>query len=515
MKKVTLTIEGMHCAACELRVENALLALNGIKSAKASFSKASVKAEYDETLTDTGQMEQAIAEAGYSVSGETAQPKQNGGTLRLIGILVILFGVYMLISNTIGFNFIPEVQPGAGLGVIFVIGLLTSLHCLAMCGGINLSQNVTVGQSGVRSRLMPGLKYNAGRVLAYTVVGGIVGAIGSVISFSPTVKGIVVLVAGVLMVLMGLNMLGLPWLKRINLHMPKFLIRKAGAAQSSKKPFVVGLLNGLMPCGPLQAMQIYALGTGSALMGALSMMVFALGTVPLMFAFGALSALLNSRFTRVMGKVSAALVILIGFTMLGRGFGLSGVAFPSASAGSGIESVAVVESVDDGDVQRITSEFSSGQYAPITVKQGVPVVWTISVTEKDLNGCNNPMIIPAYGIEKKLVPGDNTIEFTPDESGVIAYSCWMGMIRSTITVVGADGETAPAQIDGVEQTSQSALPGGTSSGGCCGAGQTVPADTDTLPSCCDSSYSETLEDTGTVEEPVYDPELDLGAGCCG
>ena len=515
MKKITLSIQGMHCAACELRVENSLLALKGVKSAKASYAKASLNAEYDETLTDVAQMERAIAEAGYTVSAAAAQSKPNGGTLRLIGILVLLFGVYMLISHTIGFNFIPEVQPGAGLGVIFVIGLLTSLHCLAMCGGINLSQNVTVGQTGIRSRLMPGLKYNAGRVLAYTVVGGIVGAIGSMISFSGTVKGIVVLVAGVLMVLMGLNMMGLPWLRRISLHMPKFLVRKAGAAKSSKKPFVVGLLNGLMPCGPLQAMQIYALGTGSALMGALSMLVFALGTVPLMFAFGALSALLNSRFARVMGKVSAVLVILIGFTMLGRGFGLSGVALPSVPAEGGTRSAAVVESIEDGGVQRITSEFSSGRYVPITVKQGIPVVWTISVTEKDLNGCNNPIIIPTYGIEKKLVPGDNTIEFIPDKSGVIAYSCWMGMIRSTITVVGSDGDAAVQSAAG-QPTPLPTLPGGVSSGGCCSTVPPVPAETPapTVKPIATPKPTATPEPTETPEE-VYVPELNYGAGCCG
>ena len=85
------------------------------------------------------------------------------------------------------------------------------------------------------------------------------------------------------------------------------------------------------------------------------MLVFALGTVPLMFAFGALSALLNSRFARVMGKVSAVLVILIGFTMLGRSFGLSGVALPSAAADGGLTGIVVVDSLDDGNVQRITS----------------------------------------------------------------------------------------------------------------------------------------------------------------
>ncbi len=511
MKKVTLSIDGMHCGACELRVENALLAVAGVKSAKASAAKARVTVEYDEAQTEAELLERAITQAGYAMRTQAETPnKSGGGTLRIIGILVLLFGVYMLISHTIGFNFIPDVQPGAGLGVIFVIGLLTSLHCLAMCGGINLSQNVAVGQEGVRSRLKPGLLYNAGRVLAYTAVGGVVGAIGSVISFSGTVRGIVVLAAGVVMVVMGLNMLGLPWFKRLSLRMPKLLMRKARAGKSSKKPFVVGLLNGLMPCGPLQAMQIYALGTGSALMGALSMLVFSLGTVPLMFAFGALSALLNSKFTRVMGRVSAMLVILIGFTMLGRGFGLSGVALPLTPPGSGTQNVAAVESTDGEDVQRITSEFASGQYVPITVKQGIPVVWTIRVTEKDLNGCNNPLIIPAYDIEKKLVPGDNTIEFTPKESGVIAYSCWMGMIRSTITVVAADSE--PGAAASAEPAAALTLPP-VPPGGCCGTAGSTQAQQ--LPNCCAPEASQTPEPTEEPKETEYDPALDGGFGCCG
>lgn len=435
MEKLTLHISGMHCAACELRLEEASLLLGGVKSAKASLANASLTVTYDASQTSRKDIERAAMDAGYTV----AEPKPDkNGTLRLIGILIVLLGIYMLISHTIGFNFIPEIEPGAGLGVVFVIGVLTSLHCLAMCGGINLSQNVKAQTGSVHKKLMPGLKYNLGRVLSYTLVGGLAGALGSVISFSGTAKGVVVFVAGLLMVLMGLNLLGLRWLSRLKLHMPKALVRKAGALSAGGRPFVVGLLNGLMPCGPLQAMQLYALGTGSFVLGALSMLVFALGTVPLMFLFSAISALLNSRFTRIMGKVSALLIIMIGFAMLGRGFGLSGVALTPSPADTDTQNTASIS----GDVQEVNSTFSSGSYAPITVTQGVPVIWTINISEQDINGCNNPLIIPAYGIEKKLVSGDNVIEFFPSESGTVGYSCWMGMIRSSITVLGADGESA-------------------------------------------------------------------------
>ena len=82
-----------------------------------------------------------------------------------------------------------------GYGLLFAVGLLTSLHCIAMCGGINLSQCVTYkfneNETNKITKLKPSLMYNAGRVASYTLIGGIVGALGSVITFSGTAKGIV------------------------------------------------------------------------------------------------------------------------------------------------------------------------------------------------------------------------------------------------------------------------------------------------------------------------------------
>ena len=72
---------------------------------------------------------------------------------------------------------------------------------------------------------------------------------------------------------------------------------------------------------------------------------------------------------------------------------------------------------------------------PSPFMRGVPVKWIIQADESDINGCNNQMLIPKYNIEKKLVAGDNIIEFTPTETGTVPYSCWMGMIKSSITVV--------------------------------------------------------------------------------
>ena len=111
--------------------------------------------------------------------------------------------------------------------------------------------------------------YNLGRVISYTIIGGIVGGIGSIFSFNDTVKGIIILIASIIMLLMALNMLGL-----IDFRLP--YINRLKIKNKSHNALIIGLLNGLMPCGPLQAMQMYALSTGSIIKGALSMFLFSL-----------------------------------------------------------------------------------------------------------------------------------------------------------------------------------------------------------------------------------------------
>jgi hypothetical protein len=89
----------------------------------------------------------------------------------------------------------------------------------------------------------------------------------------------------------------------------------------------------------------------------------------------------------------------------------------------------------ENGVQIVNSTLSPGRYPPITVRRGIPVRWTINAPQGSVNGCNNRMIIREYRIEHRFTPGENVIEFTPSRTGKFSYSCWMGMIRSSITVV--------------------------------------------------------------------------------
>ncbi|HAN10690.1 MAG TPA: heavy metal transporter [Clostridiales bacterium] len=457
-----LKIEGMTCVSCERKIEKELQKLDGIIEVKASYENSSVITKFDSNVINLHKITDTIEKAGYKLkAGEQKMSME-----QLLGIGIIIFAIYMIINSTIGFNFIPEVSQNMSYGILFVVGLLTSLHCIAMCGGINLSQCVSykvTEEKSKFSKLKPSFLYNVGRVMSYTIIGGIVGMLGGIISFSGSAKGLVAIMAGVFMVVMGLNMLNIfPWFRKINIRMPKIFANKIHSSKGHG-PFYVGLLNGLMPCGPLQTMQLYALGTGSFIAGATSMFVFSLGTVPLMFGFGAISSILSKRFTQNMLKVSAVLVMILGIIMVDRGLNLSGLDLAIAApqeVSSRSDNIAKVEE----NVQYVSTTMDGGDYTHIVVQKGIPVKWTITATSDDLNGCNNPMTIPKYNIVKKLVPGENIIEFTPEEEGNIVYTCWMGMVRSTIKVVGDVNK-----VD-IWETEQEVDEYGTGAGlgGCCG-----------------------------------------------
>jgi uncharacterized protein len=472
-----LQIDGMTCTSCEMRIENKIKKMEGILKVKAIYSSSNVYVTYDANVLRLNTIIETIEKLDYKVKskpgGQTAtiredKKKDSSDKMpinQLLAIGIILLAIYMIIKNTIGFNFIPQVNQNMGYGILFVIGLITSLHCIAMCGGINLSQCVSYkheeGDTSKISKLKPSLMYNAGRVISYTIVGGIVGALGSVVSFSGTAKGTVAILSGIFMVIMGLNMLNIfPWLRKLNPRMPKLFGSKVHNNNGKHGPFYVGLLNGLMPCGPLQAMQIYALGTGSFYAGALSMFLFSLGTVPLMFSFGAISSFLSGKFTHKMMKVSAMLVMVLGIIMVNRGLSLSGISVAYASPG-GAGNVAKIE----GNVQTVTTKLESGRYIPFIVQKGIPVKWTIKATASDINGCNETVTIPKYGISQKLVPGDNLIKFTPEAEGSITYTCWMGMISSNIKVVS---DITKVSSGDVAQSNNSSSSGLSSGGGCCG-----------------------------------------------
>ena len=417
--KTRIFIGGMTCVNCQNKIETALLHTAGIETARVSYQNGTADLVYDPDWITLEEIQQVIRDAGYEVLSEKARNKQKPG--RAAHILIVIAVLYALLENSGILNRLVPSQLAdtrMGYGMLFVIGLLTSVHCIAMCGGINVASAGNARRSAIL--------YNLGRVVSYTLVGAIVGALGSAFSLSTAVQAGIQLFAAAFMLAMALNLLGcfrfLP-----SLRLPG---RLSGLFRS-RSSFVIGLANGLMPCGPLQAMQLFALSTGSWYMGALSMFCFSLGTVPLMLGVGLISGTLNRRFAGPMRIACAALVAVMGMSMLQNALSLAGFAAPAAVQPESTEDG--VAYFSDG-VQLVHTTLDYRSYAPITVKAGIPVRWTITADSRVLNGCNEALVIPEYSIQKGLAPGDNIIEFTPAEIGTFPYSCWMGMIRSSITV---------------------------------------------------------------------------------
>jgi hypothetical protein len=265
-------------------------------------------------------------------------------------------------------------------------------------------------------------------------------------------KAVLMGAAGLFMIGMGLSLAG--WIRLPRLNWPAYdrFRSLVGIRAARLGPYAVGLANGFMPCGPLQAMQVYALGSGSARAGALAMFAFSSGTAPLLFAFGAGGALVPIRYRAMAIKAGAVLVAFLGITTLGRAWALSGMLAPwdglqvryaTSSTGpqqprtqqAGLTSGKLAVLVDG--VQVVEVDVGSRTYGEIVVQAGIPVRFNLKVAPGMLNGCNNAIVIPALGIQKPLAVGDNIIEFVPASAGNIPYSCWMGMIRSRIIVVEA------------------------------------------------------------------------------
>ena len=454
-ERVQLRIEGMLCENCPKRIEKCLRRHKGVLLAEVHDETNTAEAEIDADQTSAEELAAVIEELGYTVSsGEVPEAARGKRAALLLGLAAV---GYVLLQYTGLLNLLVPGQladNSMGYGLLFVTGLMTSVHCIAMCGGIGLMQSLP-GQRkndpfGRRkgSAIYPSAAYNLGRVCSYTGIGVILGSIGALIGrldgAVPTgvpvsVQGILKILAGTVMVLMGINMLGLfPVLRKVRIPLPYFPMKLTAAGKNTaRRPFLIGLLNGFMPCGPLQMMWVIALASASPLRGGLSMLVFSLGTVPLMLGLGSAVSALGKRFSRQVRTAGSVLVIALGLAMLTQGGVLGGWIAPLFPQTEFIRGEETETTEPQEPVQVIRSTLQTRRYPNITVKKGIPVKWIIDAPEESITSCNIRMQIPDYGISHSFSPGDNIIEFTPLEAGKVSYSCWMGMIYGTIEVTEA------------------------------------------------------------------------------
>jgi len=300
-----------------------------------------------------------------------------------------------------------------------MIGFMTSFHCVGMCGALVLSytiQDTALGRPSYRSHFWYGL----GKTLSYTVIGAAFATLGGIVAFTPWLRGVIAIAAGVFLILFGLNVLGLIRL-RLQLRTPAALMRFIGRQyKKHSHPFVIGLVNGLMiVCGPLQAMYILAAGTGDPLQGAALLFCFGIGTLPVMLGFGVFASTLAKSVGPKLVKFSSVVVMVMGAVMLNRGLALADTGY---------------------DLQTLTTrigEFRAGPKAPVTLRmrvgakdfepdhfvlqRGKPVRWEIEV--EDTAFCRSALEIPSFQVTIRLRPGIQAVEFAPPRQGLILWRC--------------------------------------------------------------------------------------------
>lgn len=316
-KTYTFHIHGMHCKACVFLTESELMDLPHVTSAKSSLDTHTVvltgnfdSQSEEEIATElTGLLEKH----GYTVSTEKKTKIIKWSDFKVAVPIALAFIVLFVVLQKIGIVNLIDASK-VTYGTAFVIGIIASLStCMAVVGGLLLSMSTTFAKEG--DKIKPQLLFHGGRIVSFFVLGGVIGAIGSAFTLNTSATFILGLVIGLVMLILGINLLDVfPWAKKLQPSMPKFISKRVHGATKlnhTLTPLIVGVVTFFLPCGFTQSMQIYTLSTGSFLKGGLTMLAFALGTLPVLalISFSSFSIHKSSK-AGIFFKTAGLIVIL-------------------------------------------------------------------------------------------------------------------------------------------------------------------------------------------------------------
>ena len=441
MKK-KYNIKGMHCKSCELLLEKNISQVAGVKKVDVSYKRGIAEVEFLGAQANDAAIGRVIQESGYSLGqgGKLPWFAGDGETwfdiMLGVAALMLLFIVGKLLGVFDGFGTAFGSAPT--YPIVFVIGLTAGIStCMAMVGGLVAGFSASYAETHQYAtrweRFKPNLFFNAGRLTSYAVLGGAIGALGSAVKLSTGFTGFLVAAAGMVMLYLGLKLTGIsPKLSNMSITLPK----KFGRVMGAENPFIGGALTFFLPCGFTQAMQIYAVTTGSFVSGATIMFLFALGTMPGLLGVGALTSFLKGTPARIFFRFVGLAVLMLGFFNIANGYNLSGItlSLPSVNLGGGAAVAAPLALVENGE-QVVNMTQAANGYSPntFTVKSGVPVKWIID--SQNAYTCSASIRMPTYNIAQFLQAGQNVITFTPTQAGNVRFTCGMGMYSGTFTVI--------------------------------------------------------------------------------
>ncbi|MCA0454032.1 MAG: sulfite exporter TauE/SafE family protein [Chloroflexi bacterium] len=359
--------------------------------------------------------------------------------------------------------------------VIFLTGLTTGgLTCLAVQGGLlattlarqisvasptSITQRKAQGQSGSRTasyqtitgiqlaqNLWPVVYFMAAKLLAYTFLGFLLGALGSVIQITPVVRSAMQMLAGLFMLATAFNMLNVhPIFRYVVIQPPKVLtrlVRNQAKSQEVFAPLVLGLMTILIPCGTTQAMEVLAITSGSPILGAFVMFVFVLGTSPTFLVLGFLATRIRGKYQPLFGTAAALAILFVGLVSLDGGLNLIGSPLApsrilaSISQPRGLHSSTDIAKANIVDgVQEVTINAENNGYFPnyVSAQKEQPI--RIKLLTNNIYGCTRAFVIPSMGIQEVLPEtGEQVINLPPQSAGTIYFTCGMGMYNGAIVI---------------------------------------------------------------------------------
>jgi len=280
-------VSGMHCPACELVIEKKIEKLKIIKNVNAVLVDKKVYLETesdinkDELLAEVNEL---LQPHGYQIHHNRVKHKVNFKDLAIgFGIAAAIIGIFFLLQK-LG---IASVLGGKSmsLALVFLIGIVASLSsCMAVVGGLVLSISSSYVKG--KDKIMPLILFHGARIIGFFLLGGVIGLVGIAFRLTPRFYFVTSIVLFIVMLILGINLLDIfPFFRKLQLRMPKRLSRRiTGFEKIGNRftPLLLGILTFLLPCGFTQSMQINAMASGDFLQGSLIMLVFALGTFPVL-----------------------------------------------------------------------------------------------------------------------------------------------------------------------------------------------------------------------------------------
>src|SRR3989344_5058005 len=462
MVKSLYIIKGMHCRSCEILLGGELKKMRGVEKVNVNFKTGRVEI-ISEAEIDRGKIANVVRATGYSLSDDTLE-KDNVKTLisndpkvyrsLLISSIALVF--LYLILRSLGLNNISfgNGQPSSLL-VVLTVGLTAGFStCMALVGGLVLGFAARHAEkhptATTAQKFRPHLFFNFGRIISYFILGGIIALIGEAFQLSGTVLGLITIAVGIVMLVLGMQLTELfPRLSGGVISLPSSLGKALGMKghetreYSHKNAMVGGALTFFLPCGFTQAMQLYAVTSGSFLSGALIMGIFALGTAPGLLGIGGVTSLLKGNSIKHFYRFAGVLVLALAVVNMRNGLNLTG--WGSISFSKNTESSAPraatpdksslknVELIDGVQVARMDQVAYGYKPDYFEVKKGVKVRWIVD--SKSQYSCAAALMLPAMGIQEYLNPGENVFEFTPQKTGNLNFSCSMGMYTGRFKVI--------------------------------------------------------------------------------